>query len=124
MSNNDFKVGESIRPRDTDSQAVRKLQNLHGDPPYTVTSIRGEFVRVNGDDSGWSHTSFVREILVFDFIEPVALVPHGTIYKHVKNGTYSLKMGDRFTKLVGDQHTQVEQYIKNRKPFDDELFKI
>ncbi len=121
---NEFIIGETVRARDNDNHAIRKLRERHGDPPYTVTSISGEFVRVNGDDSGWGHTSLERMNLILDFIEPVAMTPYGTVYKHMKTGTYSLKTGERFTKLEDDQHNQVVQYLKNRKPFDDSLFKI
>lgn len=123
--NNQFKLGDSVEP--TEITVQERLRGRHGDPPYRVTSISGEYLRVNGDDGGNSCTRFklVPNVGPLDFIEPVALTSMGTIYKHVRTGTYSIKLsGDTLMPLTDKQTVDVKTYLKTRKPFDDKLFTV
>ena len=86
-------------------------------------------MRFNGEGFGHNYNHFVLDDPFsgeLDFIEPVALTTRGTIYRHAKTGKFILKLdgGNSYIDIPEKHQEKIRTYLKNRKPFDDDLFKM
>lgn len=109
-----------------DQDMMSRIRDEHGEPPYEVTSLSPDraFVRICGDQNGYKPRNFDIVVPELDFIEPVCRTTMGVVYKHVKSGEFSVINSDRRIKMTPDQCAVIRQYLRNAKPFNEDLFTI